>query len=102
VIDASGVLIDGTAVTGPVELRRALLTRPDQFVQTLTEKLMTYALGRTLEPADMPTVRRIVREAAADDYRFSALVWGIVQSAQFQRKGAPQAADELTAAAAGD
>jgi hypothetical protein len=101
-IDASGVLIDGTAVTGPVELRQALLTRPDQFVQTLTEKLMTYALGRTLEPTDMPTVRAIVRETAAADYRFSTLVWGIVQSAQFQRKGAPQAADELTAAAVGD
>jgi hypothetical protein len=101
-IDASGVLIDGTAVTGPVELRRALLTRPDQFVQTLVEKLMTYALGRTLEPTDMPTVRQIVRETTAADYRFSALVWGIVQSAQFQRKGAPQAADELTAAAVGD
>jgi hypothetical protein len=101
-IDASGVLIDGTGVTGPVELRRALLARPEQFVQTLTEKLMTYALGRTLEPADMPTVRRIVREAAAEDYRFSAVVWGIVESAQFQRKGAPHAADELTAAAAGD
>jgi hypothetical protein len=101
-IDASGVLIDGTAVTGPQELRAALLRRPDQFVQTLTEKLMTYALGRTLEPTDMPTVRGIVREAGADDYRFSDLVWGIVNSAQFQRKGAPQAADELTAAAAGD
>jgi hypothetical protein len=101
-IDASGVLIDGTPVSGPIELRRALLARPDQFVQTLTEKLMTYALGRTLQPADMPTVRRIVREAAADDYRFSTVVWGIVQSAQFQRKGAPQAASDLAAAATGD
>ncbi len=101
-IDASGVLIDGTVVTGPVELRRALLARPDQFVQTLTEKLMTYALGRTLGPADMPTVRGIVRAAAEDDYRFSALVWGIVESAQFQMKGASQPADELTAVAVGD
>jgi hypothetical protein len=101
-IDASGVLIDGTPVTGPQELRAALLRRPDQFVQTLTEKLMTYALGRTLGPTDMPTVRAIVRGARADDYRFSDLVWGIVNSAQFQRKGAPPAADELTAAAAGD
>ena len=63
-IDASGVLVDGTAVTGPVELRAALLERPDQFVQTLTEKLMTYGLGRSLEHTDMPTVRRIVRDAA--------------------------------------
>ncbi|HJR70246.1 MAG TPA: DUF1585 domain-containing protein, partial [Gammaproteobacteria bacterium] len=85
-----------------VELRRAILARPDQFVQTLTEKLMTYALGRTLRSGDMPTVRRIVREAEASGYRFSALVWGIVNSAQFQRKGSPRAADELAAAAARD
>jgi hypothetical protein len=101
-IDASGVLVDGTPVSGPVELRRAILTRPDQFVQTLTEKLMTYALGRTLGPGDMPTVRRIVREAEAGDYRFSALVWGIVNSAQFQRKGSPRAAEEPVAVAARD
>jgi hypothetical protein len=100
-IDASGVLVDGTAVAGPVELRTALLRKPDQFVQTLTEKLMTYALGRTLEAADMPTVRGIVRATAADDYRFSQLVWGIVASAQFQRKGSPRA-EAPTVAAAGD
>jgi mono/diheme cytochrome c family protein len=86
-IDASGVLVDGTAVTGPVELREALLTRPDQFVQTLTEKLMTYGLGRSLEHTDMPTIRRIVRDAAESDYRFSDLVWGIVNSTQFRMKG---------------
>jgi hypothetical protein len=101
-IDASGVLVDGTPVSGPAELRRAILTHPDQFVQTLTEKLMTYALGRTLGPGDMPTVRRIVREAEAGDYRFSALVWGIVNSAQFQRKGSPRAAEEPVAVAARD
>jgi Protein of unknown function (DUF1588)/Protein of unknown function (DUF1585)/Protein of unknown function (DUF1592) len=86
-IDASGVLIDGTPVTGPVALRAALLERPDQFVQTLTEKLMTYGLGRALGPADMPTVRRIVRGAEANGYRFSDLVWGIVESTQFRMKG---------------
>ena len=86
-IDASGVLADGTAVSGPVELRAALLRRPDQFVQTLTEKLMTYGLGRSLEHTDMPTVRRIVRDAKESDYRFSDLVWGIVNSAQFRMKG---------------
>jgi hypothetical protein len=86
-IDASGVLADGRSVTGPVELRDALLERPDQFVQTLTEKLMTYGLGRSLEHTDMPTVRRIVRDAARQDYRFSHLVWGIVNSAQFRMKG---------------
>jgi hypothetical protein len=101
-IDASGVLIDGTPVSGPVELRRAILARPEQFVQTLTEKLMTYALGRALGSGDMPTVRRIVREAEASDYRFSALVWGIVNSAQFQQKGSPRAAEEPVAAAARD
>jgi hypothetical protein len=86
-IDASGVLVDGTPISGPVELREALLARPEQFVQTLTEKLMTYALGRALTHTDMPTVRRIVREAAENDYRFSDLVWGIVNSTQFRMKG---------------
>jgi hypothetical protein len=90
-IDASGVLADGTAVAGPVALRNAILARPDQFVQTLTEKLMTYGLGRSLEYTDMPTVRRIVRQAADDQYRFAALVLGIVESPQFRRKGQPQA-----------
>jgi hypothetical protein len=86
-IDSSGVLADGTAVSGPIELREALLTRPDQFVQTLTEKLMTYGLGRALEHTDMSTVRHIVRDAKANDYRFSDLVWGIVNSTQFRMKG---------------
>ena len=86
-IDASGVLADGTAVSGPKDLREALLERPDQFVQTLTEKLMTYGLGRGLEYTDMPTVRRIVRDAAENDYRFSDIVWGIVNSTQFRMKG---------------
>ena len=73
-IDSSGVLPDGTPINGPDDLRKALLRRPEQFVQTLTEGLLTYATGRTLAPHDMPTVRRIVRGAAASDYRFSALV----------------------------
>ena len=68
-------------------LREALLQRPDQFVQTLTEKLMTYGLGRSLDYTDMPTVRRIVRDAEQNDYRFSDLVWGIVNSTQFRMKG---------------
>ncbi|HMB73428.1 MAG TPA: DUF1592 domain-containing protein, partial [Gammaproteobacteria bacterium] len=85
-IDASGVLADGTPVNGPIALRRALLDRPDQFVQTLTEKLMTYGLGRTIEFADMPSVRQIVRDAESDNYRFSALVTGIVNSRQFRMK----------------
>jgi cytochrome c5 len=85
-IDASGELIDGTKVSSPADLRNALLKRSPQFVQTLTEKLMTYALGRSLEYYDMPTVRRIVRDAARDNYRFSSLVSGIVKSAPFQMR----------------
>jgi mono/diheme cytochrome c family protein len=87
-IDASGMLVDGTTVAGPADLRAALLRRPEQFVQTVTEKLMTYALGRSLEYYDMPAVRQIVRDAARQDYRFSALVMGIVRSAPFQMRRA--------------
>jgi hypothetical protein len=87
-IDASGQLVDGTPVRGPIDLRRALTKRPDQFVQTLTERLMTYGLGRSVEYHDMPAVRRIVRDAATDNYRFSSLVMGIVQSAPFQMRRA--------------
>jgi hypothetical protein len=85
-IDATTTLPGGIAVSGASGLREALLRRPELFVSTLTEKLMVYALGRRLEAEDMPTVRRIVREAASDDYRFSAIVLGIVRSAQFQQK----------------
>jgi hypothetical protein len=90
-IDSSGVLADGTAVDGPLALRAALLERPEQFVQTLTERLMTYGLGRSLDYQDMPTVRRIVREAAAHDYRFAAIVSGIVTSEPFLMQGTPPA-----------
>ena len=65
-VDASGQLVDGTRINGVVELRQALLREPDTFVRTLTEKLMTYALGRGLTAADMPAVRAIVRDAEAD------------------------------------
>ena len=85
-IDASGKLVDGTAVNGPGDLRQALLKRPEQFAQTVTEKLMTYALGRTLEYYDMPTIRKIVRDAAKDNYRFSSIVVGIAKSAPFQMR----------------
>ena len=85
-IDSSGVLADGTPVDGPVALRQAILSRPDQFVQTFTEKLMTFGLGRSIEYQDMPTVRRIVREAEGDGYRLSALVLNIVNSEQFRMK----------------
>jgi mono/diheme cytochrome c family protein len=84
-VDASGELPDGTRLNGPNDLRKALLERPDQFVQTLTQKLMAYASGRTMEYKDMPAVRAIVRSAAKDEYRFSSIVMGIVQSDAFQR-----------------
>jgi hypothetical protein len=87
-IDASGVLTDGTKIDGVAALRDALVKRPDVLVGTMTEKLMTYALGRTLEHQDMPAVRAIVRSAARDDYRFSSLVRGIVSSVPFQMRSA--------------
>lgn len=98
-IDSSGELADGTAVHGPADLREALLARPEQFVQTLTEKLMIFGLSRSLEYYDMPTVRAIVRAAAADDYRFSALLTAIVSSDAFL-KTRVQAAGEAPAHAA--
>jgi mono/diheme cytochrome c family protein len=88
-IDATGQLPDGTVINGPDDLRRALVDRPDrQFVQALTENLMTYALGRSLDYHDMPTIRRIVRQAAADDYRFKAIVLGVTSSDAFRKKEA--------------
>jgi hypothetical protein len=85
-IDATTTLPGGIPVSGPTGLRDAILSRPELFVSTFTQKLMVYALGRRLEAEDMPTVRRIVRDAARDDYRFAAIVLGIVRSAQFQQK----------------
>lgn len=90
-IDSSGLLADGTHVDNPAQLRQALLARPDQFVQTLTEKLMTFALGRAVTYQDMPTVRAIVRRAAADHYRFEAIVAGIAESDAFERRELPPA-----------
>jgi len=85
-IDASGQLLDGTKVNGIVELKKVLLKRPDTFVQTFTEKMMTYALGRGLAYSDMPTVRRIVRDSARNNYKFSAIVSEIVKSTPFQMR----------------
>ena len=87
-IDASGVLPDGTAVGGPDDLRRALVAEPDRFVQTLTENLFTYALGRTLDYRDMPQVREIVRRAEKEGYRFESIVLGIVESDAFRKREA--------------
>jgi mono/diheme cytochrome c family protein len=96
-IDSSGELADGTVVSGPEDLREALLAEPTQFVQTLTEKLMIYALGRGVEHYDMPAVRRIVRDAERQDYRFSAILAGIALSEPFRFSTTPPADGELAA-----
>ena len=83
-VDPVGTLYDGTQLNGPTELRQALLNRPDSVLRTFTEYLMTYALGRRVEDADMPTIRAIVRDAAKDGHRLSAYVLGIVKSPAFQ------------------
>jgi hypothetical protein len=87
-IDASGVLLDGTKVNGPVELQEALMAKKTQFATAVTEKLLTYALGRGLEYYDAPAVRAIDRTAAADGYRWSQLMLAIVKSAPFQMRAA--------------
>ncbi len=85
-LNTSDVLTDGTKITGVVSLRQALVRRPDVFVQTFTEKLLVYALGRGLTAEDMPIVRKIVRDAGQQQYRFTALLQGIVTSAPFQMR----------------
>ncbi|MGH9595057.1 MAG: DUF1592 domain-containing protein, partial [Bryobacteraceae bacterium] len=89
-IDASGTTASGEKIDGLAGLRRLLLEQPDQFPRTVTEKLMAYALGRRLEYYDKPVVRKIVREAAAKQYRWSSLILGIVESPAFlMRDSAP-------------
>jgi len=85
-IDASGVLPDGTEFNGPTGLRDILVARRDMFVETFTERLMTYALGRGVEEYDAPIIRRIVREASADNQRWSSIILGIVKSNPFQMR----------------
>jgi hypothetical protein len=97
-IDASATLFDGTSIRGVSGLQAAILKNPDLFVSTLAEKLLTFATGRGVAYYDAPAVRKIVRDASADDYRFSSLVMGIVNSTPFRMRsaaargaGAPQA-----------
>jgi hypothetical protein len=85
-IDASGGLPDGTKFDGVAGLQKALLSRPEIFVTTLSEKLVTYALGRGVEYYDAPAIRKVVRDARASDYRFSTIVLGIVESTPFQMR----------------
>ena len=95
-LDTAGKLPDGTVVKGPDDLRKALLAKPEQFVQTLTLKLMTYGLGRPVEYQDMPTIRGIVRDLEKDDYHFNSLITAIVTSDAFL-KTAPAPADPKNA-----
>jgi len=92
-VDASGQLIDGTQINGVVELRAALLREPEIFVRTMTEKLMTYALGRGLTATDMPAVRTVVRDSARGQYRFSSVILEIVRSVPFQMRTKSPAAE---------
>jgi hypothetical protein len=89
-IDASGRLASGKPINGVNDLRTALVARPDQFAQVLVEKLLMYAIGRGIEAHDMPAVRGIVHQAVANDYRFSAIIAGIIASDQFQLMSVPQ------------
>jgi hypothetical protein len=96
-LDVAGVLADGSKVNGPGALREAILSRPDAFVTVVTEKMLTYALGRGLEPSDMPVVRRIVKKAAQNNYRLSSVVMGIVESAPFQMRTKLEPAESVKA-----
>jgi hypothetical protein len=98
-IDSAGILADGTPIDGPVQLREALLADPEVFAGTVTEKLMIYALGRGLEPADKAVVRQVLRTAAADDYRLDSIILAIVDSFPFQmRRNMPSSGGEVTVA----
>jgi mono/diheme cytochrome c family protein len=88
-IDASGVVADGTKFNGPAELRAMLIRNPEQFVNVVAEKLLTYALGRGLEATDASAIRRVVHDAAASQYSFVSLVEGLVKSAPFQMRDIP-------------
>ena len=98
-IDATGMLPDGTSFNGPAGLRQALLRRPDTFVSTVVQKLLTYALGRGLEPYDMPTVRQLVRDIEPNNYRLKDLIVGVVDSVPFRMRrsaGTPVSASAVT------
>jgi hypothetical protein len=85
-IDASGTLFNGTEFNGLSELQKAILDRPELFVGTLTEKMLTFATGRGVAYYDAPAVRKIVRDASAENYRFSSIVMGIVTSVPFRMR----------------
>ncbi len=90
-IDTTGKMVDGTPIDGPVSLRNALMARSDVFIRNLTQKLLTYGLGRGVDYYDMPAVRAIDRDAARENNRFSAIILGIVKSVPFQQRRADAA-----------
>ena len=96
VVDASGVLFDGTSINGPAGLRAALLRHQDAFLLSFTRSLMTYALGRRVEAADMPAVRKIIRAAEAQNYKMSAFINGVIQSDAFQMARMPATETSIT------
>jgi hypothetical protein len=98
-IDAAGLLADGSKVDGPTALRNVILSRPDAFATLLTERIMTYALGRGVEPSDMPVVRSIVRKVAQDNYRLSSIITNIVESVPFQMRTKLEPAQGVNAVA---
>jgi hypothetical protein len=98
-IDANGKLADGSVVNGVNDLRNHMVAHAPQFMETFTENLMSYGLGRGLDYFDMPTVRAIVHSTAAEHYRFSAIVLGIVNSAAFREDEIPLSRSTATAAA---
>jgi hypothetical protein len=96
-IDAADTMFDGSKVDGAAGLRNFLTSRPEVFVQTFTEKMMTYALGRAIDYYDGPAIRKIVRDSAKNDYKFSSVVTGIIRSAPFQMRMKPEASTESAA-----
>ena len=99
-VDASGEMPNGTKFEGPIGLRQVLLTRREQFVETVTEKLLMYATGRGMEYYDFPAIRTIVREAAGHDYRMSSLIFGVIKSAPFQMRRSMERANDAAVTAA--
>jgi len=85
-IDADGVLADGSKLSGPIDLRQAIAGRPEAFATVITERMMVYALGRGLQPSDMPVVRGIVRKASQNSYGLGSIVNEIIASAPFQMR----------------
>jgi hypothetical protein len=90
-IDPSSTLTDGTKIASPQTFRELLLSRKNQFIGTVTEKMLAYAMGRAVEYYDQPTVRQLVRETAPDNHRWSSLILGIVTSQPFQMRRVPEA-----------